>query len=66
MSDPTDAPAITEHEWLDRYELAFILRGVPQHVAQQARVAETFATLSNGFRDDPEGAADMEMSYWSE
>jgi hypothetical protein len=28
--------------------------------------AETFEVLSEGYEDDPEGAADMEMSYWTD
>jgi hypothetical protein len=39
---------------------------VPAHAAAAARVAENFAMLADGYEDDPEGAADLEMSYWSE
>ena len=54
-----------DEEWLDRYarrimEVARVDRAAGEACAQ----AETFDVLSEGFEDDPEGAADSEMSYW--
>lgn len=60
---PTKAAA--EAAWLERYQRRFI--EVADLTARQARdcaQAESFKTLSEGFEDDPEGAADAEMSYW--
>lgn len=38
--------------------------GLTHEQAAQCAAAESFETLSDGFEDDPEGAADSEMSYW--
>jgi hypothetical protein len=56
---------MTQDEWLDRYAKRFIARcGVTPDQAAEIAKAETFAVLSEGFEDDPEDAADSEMSYW--
>jgi len=60
---------MTEQEWLDRYKRRFMERaalsdGEAQHLVDEA-VAD-FAEASEMFEDDPEGAADEEMSYWSD
>lgn len=56
---------MTEREWLDRYKRRFIERAeLTEGQASACAAAETFAVLSEGFDDDPEGAADEEMSYW--
>lgn len=57
---------MTVREWLDRYEAAFVTHGVPAKMAKEMRTAETFDVLSDGFEDDPEGACDMELSYWTD
>lgn len=56
---------MTEQEWLDRYKQHFIeiAKVTPAH-AEDCAKAESFAVLSDGFENDPEGAADSEMSYW--
>lgn len=62
-SDPS-LPA-TASKWLDRYKRRFIEQaGLTETQAQACAEAEPFAVLSEGFEDDPEGAADEEMSYW--
>lgn len=56
---------MTQSEWLDRYKRRFM--DVAELTADQAQAcaeAESFAVLSEFFEDDPEGAADEEMSYW--
>ncbi len=56
---------MTEQEWLERYKRRFMERA--KMTAAQAEIfgdAEMFATLSEFFEDDPEGAADEEMSCW--
>ena len=52
-------------EWLRRYRQRFIDRAqvTPTQAALIAE-AESFECLSEFFEDDPEGAADEEMSYW--
>ncbi len=54
-------------EWLDRYRRRFEEVAHLTH-EQSAACAEceTFAVLAEGYEDDPEGAADMEMSYWND
>ena len=37
-----------------------------ENQADECARAEPFAALSEGFENDPEGAADSEMSYWSD
>lgn len=64
---PGDPPAITEREWLERYGQQFIrVLGISKKLADECVMAEDFGVLSEGYEDDPEGAADMEMSYWDE
>jgi hypothetical protein len=57
--------AINRDEWLQRYQQRFMKEaGVNAEQARQCSEAEPFEVLSDGFEDDPEGAADSEMSYW--
>ena len=66
MSDSQDVGPL-ERRWLERY--AQRMRDVAHLTSAQAEAcaqAESFAVLSEGFEDDPEGAADMEMSYWGD
>ena len=59
--------AMTEQEWLDRYKAHFVTRAkLTEAQAQACADAEIFPAISAGFEDDPEGAADSEMSYWSD
>lgn len=54
-----------EQRWLARYRQRFMERaGLDETAADALAHAETFAVLSELFEDDPEGAADEEMSYW--
>lgn len=56
-----------KEEWLARYKQRFIEQaGLTDRQAQACAEAETFEVLSEMFADDPEDAADEEMSYWSE
>ena len=55
---------IEQAEWLRRYRQQFINRGVDEKAADGVASCDTFEALSHYFEDDPEGAADMEMSYW--
>lgn len=74
-SPMTDTPALvtrlqksmSQEEWLRRYQQRFIDRaGLSLAQAKACARAESFEVLSEWFEDDPECAADMEMSYWSD
>jgi hypothetical protein len=52
-------------EWLRRYAARIVERtGYTQEFGDLCARAESFEVLSDMFEDDPEGAADEEMSYW--
>jgi hypothetical protein len=56
-----------ERRWLDRYARRMMDRaGLTEEQARACAEAESFEVLSESFEDDPEGAADMELSYWDE
>ncbi len=56
---------LSEAAWLARYRQRFIaVAALDETAARACSEADTFAVLSEGFEDDPEGAADEEMSYW--
>jgi hypothetical protein len=56
---------VTPDEWLDRYKRRFIERaGLTEAQAQACANAESFEVLSEFFTEEPEDAADEEMSYW--
>lgn len=58
-------PSIPRDEWLKRYAQRIMdVAGVDRDFARASSEAEAFEILSDGYEDDPEGAADMEMSYW--
>lgn len=58
-------PELDRDEWYRRYRQRFIDRAkVTLKQAEALAEAESFEVLSEGFEDDPEGAADSEMSYW--
>ncbi len=67
---PAPAPAGSPNEqsaWLERYKRRFMkVAHLTETQAQACATAESFAVLSEGFEDDPEGAADEEMSYWED
>lgn len=54
-----------KQEWLDRYAAHIVkVAGVTAEHAAKCAKAEPYEVLSEMFADDPEGAADEEMSYW--
>lgn len=56
-----------EAEWMRRYKQRFITVAemAPDVVDRMVNAdGRPFAELAEGFEDDPEGAADEEMSYW--
>lgn len=54
-----------QQEWLTRYKRRFMERAnMTEAQAEWCVEAEPFAVLSEFFEDDPEGAADEEMSCW--
>jgi hypothetical protein len=54
-----------EARWLARYRRRFEeVAGLTAVQSAACANAESFDVLSEGFEDDPEGAADEEMSYW--
>lgn len=55
---------LNREEWLVRFRQRFIGAGVGETQAQACADAESLEVLSEGFDDDPEGAAEEEMSYW--
>ena len=58
---------MSRDEWLRRYKARFVNAGLTTEQAEDCANAESFECLSSGgFEDDPEGAADEEMSYWSD
>lgn len=58
---------MTEQEWLDRYKRRFMERAdLTAAQTDACAAAEPFEVLSEMFEDDPEGAADEEMSYWED
>lgn len=57
--------ALREDVWLERYQRRLVeVAGLTPKQAQACGEAESFAVLSEGYEDDPEGAADLELSYW--
>lgn len=58
----TKEEKIPEEAWMRRLRARFIERA--GEGADAVADAVTFAEWSDGFEDDPEGAADEEMSYW--
>ena len=56
---------MTEQEWLERYARHMQDRaGLTPQQAQACAEAEPFEKLAEMFEDDPEGAADEELSCW--
>ncbi len=56
---------LTREEWLKRYKQAFIDGAdLTDSEAQSCVDAISFEDASRQFETDPEGAAQMEMSYW--
>ena len=57
---------MTESEWRQRYRQAFVDAGVSYEEAMGYAYASDYEDASRGFEEDPEGAAQMEMSYWED
>ncbi len=55
---------MTKEEWFERYKAHFMKQGLSEKDAKACAAAESFEVLSEFFEDDPEGAADEELSYW--
>lgn len=56
---------LTESEWLRKYNQRLKDRAdYPGDASEDFGIP--FDELSAGFEDDPEGAADEEMSYWED
>ena len=56
---------MTQQEWLDRYKQRFFeVAYLTTRQLEALAGAEPFEVLAEFFEDDPEGAADEEMSYW--
>lgn len=67
LGRPATSEKISDAEWLRRCAARFVLRaGVEQSIADSFAEAAFENVADFGFEDDPEGAADCEMSYWSE
>ena len=58
---------MSRDEWLQRYKQRYIeVAGLTDVQAEAAAQAESFEVLSDGYEDEPEEAADLEMSYWTD
>ena len=56
---------MTKQEWLERYTLEFMRAAkLCRHDAEDCSEAVDYEEVRDGFEDDPEGAAQEEMSYW--
>lgn len=55
---------MSRDEWLSRYRHAFVDAGLSPLEALEIASAVDFEDASRGFEEDPEGAAQEEMSYW--
>jgi len=56
---------MTQEEWMRRYRQTFMdVAGLSESEAKEMAEAIGFKEASSEFEDDPEGAAQMEMSYW--
>lgn len=65
--DVAEPPTVAE--WLARYKARMIERGVPEELAEQAAQAVDMSSgedSTNSLDEDPEGAADDELSYWDD
>ncbi len=66
MTTPSpEARPLTEQEWLARYQLRLMEQAdLTEAQAREMSSALPFEELCEMFEDDPEGAADEEMSCW--
>ncbi|MCA7902899.1 hypothetical protein LGM39_26360 [Burkholderia cepacia] len=67
LGQPAAAEKISDAEWLRRCAARFVQRaGVEQRIADSFAEAVFENVADFGFENDPEGAADCEMSYWND
>lgn len=67
MNEPLTEETMSQEEWLYRYKARIIDEAdVTEECAQECAAAAPFAELSKGWENDPEGAADEELSYWTD
>lgn len=64
MANVKGSETMTREDWLFRYKQFFVSVGLSPKEAECCAGAEPFEILSRDFEDDPEGAAQEEMSYW--
>lgn len=58
---------MTNEEWLERYAQRIVTQArFSVEEAREIANANPIEDLNDGYEDDPEGAADEEMSCWSE
>jgi hypothetical protein len=62
MNDLLPDEPISEEEWMRRLRVRFIERA--GEGADECADTCQYEEWRKGFEDDPEGAADEEMSYW--
>lgn len=56
---------MNKQEWLQRYKQEFMNAAhLSDEEAQSCVDGATFEEQSRDYEDDPEGAAQLEMSYW--
>jgi hypothetical protein len=55
---------VTQQEWLERYKRQFVAIAGVTPAQAEVFADEPFEQISEFFEDDPEGAADEEMSCW--
>ncbi len=68
VAEEHDGPP-TVAQWLARYKARMLERGVPEDAAQAAVEAVDMASgedSTNSLDEDPEAAADDELSYWDD
>lgn len=64
MDNLTPVEVLTEAEFMRRLRARFVQRA--GEGADEVADAVSFVEWSYGFENDPEAAADEEMSYWSD
>lgn len=64
LPEDVKAEPLTEDEWMRRLRARLLERGGDG--ADQVADCCSYAEWREGFENDPEGAADEEMSYWTD
>lgn len=57
---------LSKETWMLRYKQAFIAAGCSPEFAEDCADAGNYEECRRGYENDPEGAAQEEMSYWEE